>query len=122
MLRSALRDTSNIDKTDGLRERVSRVCVSIRKDIKVSVLKDISQVFGSYLQQLWLKFSFCEEDVNSKVTSFDAGLSSTLEAHALVKSITIRSRSCPYHKVTPEIKDVMHGYQGSTPSLIPTDT
>ena len=55
MLTSPLRDTSYIYGQDRLRKRGGGVCAYIRKDIKVSILNDISQVSESYFQQLWLK-------------------------------------------------------------------
>ena len=48
---------------------------------------------------------FSEEDKNRKLATFNDTFLSTLDAHAPVKSIRIRSRPCPY--ITPEIKDQM---------------
>ena len=42
-------------RQDRLHKRGGGVCAFIREDIKVSILKDISQVSESYFQQLWLK-------------------------------------------------------------------
>ena len=50
-------------------------------------------------------FIFSEEDINYKLATFNDTFLSTLDAHAPIKSIRIRSRPCPY--VTPEIKDQM---------------
>ena len=44
-------------------------------------------------------------DVNTKLTIFDEAIQSTLQAHAPIKTLKIRSRPCPY--VTQEIKDHM---------------
>ncbi|CAB3981754.1 Hypothetical predicted protein [Paramuricea clavata] len=49
---------------------------------------------------------FTKPDVDSKLATFNIVLISTLEAHAPVKRIKIRSRPCPY--VTTEIKDLMN--------------
>ncbi|CAB4026746.1 Hypothetical predicted protein [Paramuricea clavata] len=49
---------------------------------------------------------FTKPDVDSKLATFNSVLLSTLEAHAPVKRIKIRSRPCPY--VTTEIKDLMN--------------
>ena len=46
-----------------------------------------------------------EEEINYKLATFNDTFLSTLDAHAPIKSIRIRSRPCPY--VTPEIKDQM---------------
>ena len=48
---------------------------------------------------------FSEEDINYKLATFNDTFLSTLDAHAPIKSIRIRSRPCPY--LTPEIKDQM---------------
>ena len=48
---------------------------------------------------------FSEDDINYKLATFHDTFLSTLDAHAPIKSIRIRSRPCPY--VTPEIKDQM---------------
>ena len=45
------------------------------------------------------------KDINYKLATCNDTFLSTLDAHAPVKSIRIRSRPCPY--VTPEIKDQM---------------
>ena len=45
------------------------------------------------------------KDINYKLATFNDTFLSTLDAHAPIKSIRIRSRPCPY--VTPEIKDQM---------------
>ena len=46
---------------------------------------------------------FSEEDINYKLATFTDTFLSTLDAHAPIKLIRIRSRPRPY--VTPEIKD-----------------
>ena len=54
------------------------------------------------------RFSFFIEidyNINYKLATFNDTFLSTLDAHAPIKSIRIRSRPCPY--VTPEIKDQM---------------
>ena len=48
-------DGYKLYRQDRLHKRGGGVCAFIREDIKVSILKDISQVSESYLQQLWLK-------------------------------------------------------------------
>ena len=48
---------------------------------------------------------FSEEEINYKLATFNDTFLSTLDAHAPIKSIRIRSRPCPY--VTREIKDQM---------------
>ena len=48
---------------------------------------------------------FQEADVNSKLKTFNDVFSSTLESHAPVKTMRIRSRPCPY--VTLEITEMM---------------
>ena len=48
---------------------------------------------------------FSEEDINYKLATFNHTFLSTLDAHAPIKSIWIRSRPCPY--LTTEIKDQM---------------
>jgi exonuclease III len=50
--------------------------------------------------------TFTKPDVESKLATFNSVLLPTLEAHAPVKRIKIRSRPCPY--VTTEIKDLMN--------------
>ena len=50
-------------------------------------------------------FSEEETRTNYKLATFNDTFLSTLDAHAPIKSIRIRSRPCPY--VTPEIKDQM---------------
>ena len=49
---------------------------------------------------------FTETDVDSKLATLNSVLLPTLETHAPVKHIKIRSRPCPY--VTAEIKDLMN--------------
>lgn len=48
---------------------------------------------------------FSEDDVNAKLRTFNDVLQSTLDAHAPVRTIKIRSRPCPY--VTLEMKELM---------------
>lgn len=48
---------------------------------------------------------FSENDVNTKLNMFNTVFQSTLEAHAPIKTLKIRSRPCPY--VTSEIKELM---------------
>lgn len=48
---------------------------------------------------------FSGKDVNSKLATFNDILHSTLDIHAPVKTMKVRSRPCPY--VTSEIKDLM---------------
>ena len=48
---------------------------------------------------------FSEEEINYKLATFNDTFLSTLDAHAPIKSIRIRSRPCSY--VTREIKDQM---------------
>ena len=49
---------------------------------------------------------FTETDVDSKLATLNGVLLPTLETHAPVKHIKIRSRPCPY--VTAEIKDLIN--------------
>ncbi|XP_074627054.1 uncharacterized protein LOC141885070 [Acropora palmata] len=48
---------------------------------------------------------FSEEDINHKLATFNDTFLSTLDTHAPIKTIRIRSCPCPY--ITPEIKDQM---------------
>ncbi|KAK2552989.1 hypothetical protein P5673_025703, partial [Acropora cervicornis] len=48
---------------------------------------------------------FSEEDINHKLATFNDTFLSTLDTHAPIKTIRIRSRPCP--RITPEIKDQM---------------
>lgn len=49
---------------------------------------------------------FNEFDVNTKLTIFNEVLQSTLQDHAPIKTLKVRSRPCPY--VTHEIKELMN--------------
>ena len=87
-------DGYKLYRQDRLRKRGGGVCAYIRKDITVTVLKDISHLSKNY---------FYQEEINYKLATFNDTFLSTLDANAPIKSIRIRSRPCPY--VTPEIKD-----------------
>ena len=89
-------DGYKLYRQDRLRKRGGGVCAYIRKDITVTVLKDISHLSKNY---------FYQEEINYKLATFNDTFLSTLDANAPIKSIRIRSRPCPY--VTPEIKDQM---------------
>ena len=52
-------DGYELYRQDRLRKRGGGVCACIRKDITVTVLKDISHLSKNYFYQFWLKLQYC---------------------------------------------------------------
>jgi hypothetical protein len=116
-----------IYRLDRLHKIGGGVCAYIKKNLKASVLKELSQTSESSFNQLWINIQskknrsiticvtyrppdcalnltiFSDTDVKTQLKTFKNALHSTLDLHAPVKTFKVRSRSNPF--ISREIKE-----------------